>query len=218
MFFTYPQLTITTISCLVIAMLALLTGVYSHVQELQLIQHLTQQNTILSADSFDTLVNQHHLNIQHQLLIMAIPSVLAGLLSLYWLYRSHHRVHTMAPAAIFSPPQAVMWYFVPVMNLIKPFEAMQELVQRSQQAMQATTPATASLKPALLVELWWLLWIFAQIFYAYTLAQNPLLDDMEDIVALDIMFIGCNMIMLLLCTAFIALIWQIYRMQQHLPE
>lgn len=215
MFFTYPQLTITTISCLVIAMLALLTGVYSHVQELQLIQHLTQQNTILSADSFDTLVNQHHLNIQHQLLIMAIPSVLAGLLSLYWLYRSHHRVHTMAPAAIFSPPQAVMWYFVPVMNLIKPFEAMQELVQRSQ---QATTPATASLKPALLVELWWLLWIFAQIFYAYTLAQNPLLDDMEDIVALDIMFIGCNMIMLLLCTAFIALIWQIYRMQQHLPE
>lgn len=186
---------------------ALIWGLGGYWQELQFMLQLPQQMTDIDNHYLDLLVNRHLQHTHQQLLMTATLCVLAAIPSLYWLYRSHARVQGLPPTPAFSPAAAVGWYFVPVMNLITPLEAMQELVQRSQSG--------TALKPSFLVGLWWLLWIFSQICYGYTLAQNPLIDDAEDMVLLDIMFMGCHCLLIFLCISFIALVSQIYRMQQH---
>ena len=166
------------------------------------------QRPSFSMDYVDSLIAQHHDRIHHQALILSILFAASSGLVLWWIYRSHRHLQVLTPPPAFSPSGAILWYFVPVMNLVKPFEAMQELAQHSNSGGGNT------LRPSFLVGLWWLLWIFAQICYGYTLAQNPLIDDLEDILTLDSMFIGCNIVLLLLSAAFIALISQIYRMQR----
>lgn len=208
---SYSQLTLSAICSIAVFMGTLAWGIVNHAQELVHVSELMPQRPSFSMDYVDSLIAQHHDRIHHQALILSILFAASGGLVLWWIYRSHQRLQTLSPAPAFSPLSAVLWYFVPVMNLIKPFEAMQELVQYSNREGKV-------LKPSFLVGLWWLLWIFAQICYGYTLAQNPLVDDLEDILTLDSMFIGCNIVFLLLSAALVALISQIYRMQRQLPQ
>ena len=207
---TYSQLTFSALCSIAVFMGTLAWGITNHVQELVQVSELMPHLPSFSMDDVDSLIAQHHDRIHHQALMLAVLFAASGGLVLWWIYHSHQRLQALSPAPAFSPLSAVLWYFVPVMNLIKPFEAMQELVQHSNR--EGTV-----LKPSFLVGLWWLLWIFAQICYGYTLAQNPLVDDLEDILTLDSMFIGCNIVLLLLSAALVALISQIYRMQQQSP-
>jgi len=54
----------------------------------------------------------------------------------------------------FSPDSAVIWFFVPFMNLVRPYQVMSEL-WRGSGAAQATTRDPSGTRASPLVALWW---------------------------------------------------------------
>lgn len=59
-----------------------------------------------------------------------IPIFLAFLITtvivLKWMYRANRNAHAFGRGLVSTPPGAVYWYFVPIANLWKPFQAMNE--------------------------------------------------------------------------------------------
>jgi len=57
------------------------------------------------------------------ILVLLVTSVVV----LRWIYRASVNAHAMAPDLTITPGWAVGWYFVPIANLWKPFQAMKEI-------------------------------------------------------------------------------------------
>lgn len=86
-------------------------------------------------------------------LVFVISMVLVGM----WIYRAHANLHESGRGALtVSPGWAVGWFFIPIANLFKPFQAMRELWNASMgDADSYSAPAPQS------VGLWWGSWLVA---------------------------------------------------------
>ncbi len=76
-----------------------------------------------------------------------------------WIHRAHSNLHEAGLTGLqFTPGWAVGWYFIPIMFLFKPFQAMRELWTESHQTadrFSATAPGNLST--------WWSFWIIGNI-------------------------------------------------------
>ena len=83
----------------------------------------------------------------------------AGLIACFcvvgrWIYRASANAHAIDSRLAISPGWAVGWYFVPIMSLFRPFQAMKEIwfaSHRSGGGHEQRAPAILSI--------WWTLWI-----------------------------------------------------------
>lgn len=68
-----------------------------------------------------------------------------------WVRRAHANLYAAGIADLeFTPRWAVIWYFIPIANLFKPYQAMQELWNTSRQLHDYPTEQAPTL-----VRLWW---------------------------------------------------------------
>ena len=82
-----------------------------------------------------------------QLLIFCI----LGVTFLRWIYRANKNLGAISGQAMnFTPGWAVGWYFVPIANLFKPFQAMKEIWEVSHKNKDSATA---------LLGVWWVLWL-----------------------------------------------------------
>ncbi|OOF38798.1 hypothetical protein BKK49_09110 [Rodentibacter rarus] len=76
-----------------------------------------------------------------------------------WLYRSHKRLRGWGVKDLkFSDGSCVWWYFIPFMNLFKPYQAMRETWFASQSPMNWKLSSSP-----LLLKVWWGSWIISNI-------------------------------------------------------
>ena len=81
--------------------------------------------------------------------------LVTGVVFLMWIYRAGVNARGLgAQGMTFTPGWAVGYYFIPIMNLWKPYQAMKEIWQASE------NPASwPSVKPPTLLNVWWGLWL-----------------------------------------------------------
>lgn len=78
---------------------------------------------------------------------------------LRWIYRAHVNIRTMGATGLkYSPGWAIGWFFVPILNLWKPLDAMKQLWQASR-----NPGAWESEPPAPMLNTWWTLWLLSNI-------------------------------------------------------
>jgi hypothetical protein len=88
---------------------------------------------------------------------ITLLSLAAVVIIALWIYRANCNARRLGATGLaYSPSAAVAWYFVPIANLWKPYEAMRELWQAS---ANPTAWTQQSVPP--LVPWWWLLWILS---------------------------------------------------------
>lgn len=92
---------------------------------------------------------------------VSIPLTGLGLattiLAAVWIYRAATNVRMLgAQGLTVSPGWAVGWYFVPIANFWKPYQAMKEICQASAQPLQWRGSVVPKLLPA-----WWALWLLS---------------------------------------------------------
>lgn len=75
-----------------------------------------------------------------------------------WIYRASANAHALSDEMTISPGWAVGWYFVPIMNLVRPFQAMREAWMASHYRGNWHQEPTPSL-----LGWWWGLWIITNI-------------------------------------------------------
>lgn len=89
----------------------------------------------------------------------AVVFVATIVLVAMWIYRAHANVQAAGAEPLAnSPGWAVGWFFVPIANLFKPFQAMRELWNVSHNQSDGYSQESA---PAL--KLWWGFWIVSNI-------------------------------------------------------
>jgi hypothetical protein len=92
-------------------------------------------------------------------LLQAIVFLVCGFLCLKWIYRVSLNAHSMASDMKTTPGWGVGWFFVPIGNLWKPFQAVRETWQVS----AAGGPGWQSQPAPNMLGWWWLAWIVANI-------------------------------------------------------
>lgn len=77
-----------------------------------------------------------------------------------WIYRAHKNLPELGARHLrFTPGWAVGCFFVPILNLWAPYQAMRDLAKASRSPRQWELEDT----PVLIV-IWWFLWMFAEFF------------------------------------------------------
>ena len=117
-----------------------------------------------------------------------------------WIYRAHGNLTALGATNLrFSPAWAVGWYFVPIMNLFRPYQVMKELWEESDPRAELT-----------LVKWWWGLWIvggfvsagIASLFSEQDLSEW-LVNDWRDIGA-DVILIVAALLAVLIVRRIVA--------------
>lgn len=89
-----------------------------------------------------------------------------------WIYRAHANLQAAGFETEFTPGWAVGWYFIPIMNLFKPFQAMRELYNTSQGVATDFGGETPSD-----VGIWWSCYIAGNILSSISLRMTSYLGE-----------------------------------------
>ncbi|HET7448615.1 MAG TPA: DUF4328 domain-containing protein [Methyloceanibacter sp.] len=128
---------------------------------------------------------------------------------LVWIYSANRNAHALGAAGMrFTPGWAVGWYFIPIFNLWKPYQAMKEIWKAS------ADPGNWQAQPrSPLLPWWWFLWIasciVANAMFRYTLKA----EELDELINASGISIASDALDVPLDLVLIAIIDRIWRMQ-----
>lgn len=81
-----------------------------------------------------------------------------------WLVRSGRNARALGAEGMkISPGWAAGWFFIPIANLFKPYQAVKEIYQASSPDWDPTSPEDWKGSSTTIVGLWWAMWIITNI-------------------------------------------------------
>lgn len=137
----------------------------------------------------NTLLDSRQAEAEFQDLISAVVAILYFLgfatcciISIFWIIRAHNRVRqAVAEPLPIRPHWAVIWFVVPIFSLWKPFAAMKQLWQASENPKSWT-----SVQPPGILSLWWFLYIVSNVLGTITYRLGAKANTLEELYQLSI--------------------------------
>ncbi|MEX2286862.1 MAG: DUF4328 domain-containing protein [Planctomycetaceae bacterium] len=130
---------------------------------------------------------------------------------LRWVYRANRNAQALVRSPLtISPGWSVGWYFVPIMNLFKPYQAVKEI-------WQASTPAVADWRKAPvspIVGFWWTFWILDNIASQASVRLSFRADDVSELITSTGVDIGSSAIGIPSAVLALLLVRNLHNMQE----
>ena len=140
-----------------------------------------------------------------QFLILAV----SGVFGLMWIYRASFNVRQLGAANLrFSPRWCVGWYFIPIANLWKPYQAMKEIWQAS-----VNPSAWKHERASALLPWWWFLWIFYESASSGSARYLIRADEIDELLTANMASLASDIIKIPLCLIFLSIVKRVYSMQ-----
>ena len=131
---------------------------------------------------------------------------------LKWIYRANYNVRQLGANGLrFSPAGSIGWNFVPVLSLWRPYQAMKEIYQASQDPQEWSDKPVPSLLP-----LWWALWLVSIGLTNLDARLSIRLDensDIDDYINSNFASQAAAVSEITLTLVLLAIINRVYRMQ-----
>ena len=212
--FRDPTKLTKTVSGLILAGIVLIVISWGFdLMELSLLK--THQEGVEITESFQNQLESSDVNqaiVGILALLLAIPQLICILM---WIYRANSNVRQLGAQNMqFTPRWSVGYYFIPILNLWKPYHAMKEIYRCSQSVSRQ--PEKTGL---LLLRVWWFLYIVSliisgimgrDIWKLFTSTQEPSIEQFININILSQISapigIACSITLFLI-------VKKIYRMQ-----
>ncbi|MBK9941554.1 MAG: DUF4328 domain-containing protein [Kouleothrix sp.] len=138
-------------------------------------------------------------------LIQLILTVITGITFLRWIYRSNKNLRMLSgESMVFTPGWSVGWYFIPIANFYKPYQAMKEIWDISHRNA-ATDHA--------LVGWWWALWLISNFLGRLAFRLVLRADNVSSYAASAIVYIisdGLDIILTIVALAMVTRIGNAY--------
>ncbi len=140
-----------------------------------------------------------------QLLVFAV----SGIAILKWIYRANYNARELGASNMeFTPGWSIGWYFVPIANLWKPYQAMKEILKASKNPDNWKSESTPSTLPW-----WWFLWIVTGVVGNASLKLTIRAEEINELLSANIITMLYDAISIPLSLITLAIIKQIYEYQ-----
>ncbi len=139
--------------------------------------------------------------------------IIGGVLTLRWIHRMCHNALVKASTMQFTPGWSIGWYFIPIANLWKPFQAMGEIWDKSQQ--QA---GTSGREPGGLLGLWWTLWLGYSFLSNAAVRLSMSVNDIDSALTANALTVASDILIVPLCIVFIFIVKRLSAMQEYAHE
>jgi hypothetical protein len=91
-------------------------------------------------------------------IIGGIIAILLVIIFLIWYYRATKNIHSIGAKEVTSPRMAVIWWFIPIANLWKPYKVTQQIWKASNPEVKLTDGIEWKNSPSSnIIKLWWVL-------------------------------------------------------------
>ncbi|PYT00103.1 MAG: hypothetical protein DMF63_09045 [Acidobacteria bacterium] len=148
-------------------------------------------------------------------LLTFVALILSGILFLIWLYRAHSNLESLQGRNLeFTPGWAVGYWFVPFVNLYKPFQVVREVWWESNPEIdEEHSFLSESLRTApTYMGIWWAMWIISNIAdNVASRVYDP--DTMDNIEISGIVFIVSSVISIAAALLAMKVVWDITKRQ-----
>ncbi|HPE71211.1 MAG TPA: DUF4328 domain-containing protein [Candidatus Competibacter sp.] len=134
----------------IIAVIAIISGVleYQLLSDFKNGVYSSQEQAVAAGEASDT--RQGIVGI-----IQMIIFIISGVLMLKWIHRANYNARQIgAQDMVFTPGWSIGWYFIPIANLWKPYQAMKEIWKASSNPRSWSKASVSPMLPW-----WWFFWI-----------------------------------------------------------
>ena len=131
---------------------------------------------------------------------------------LRWIHRANFNCRGFgANDLTHTPGWSVGWFFVPFMNLVRPYQAMKEIWQASHNPRDwRTQPGSPILR------WWWGLWLASGLIGQISFRTSMHAETVDDLKTNTLIAIGANVVSIALCLVAIAMDRRIFKSQESL--
>lgn len=192
-------------ACLCLAVVGIATRIVSHgiLTDLRDGTYASAALSATASEAFDR--RERFLNVM-ELFLFAVTSVLA----LKWIHRANFNARQLGAEGMrFTPGWAVGSYFIPIVNLWKPYQAMKEIWKAS------SSPSNWQGAPSgALLGIWWFLWLLSTFAnYAVLRFFWAIGERIQDFIAANALAAVMDVLEIPLTVSFLILVKKIHKMQ-----
>jgi hypothetical protein len=142
-----------------------------------------------------------------------LVAVVSGIWILRWIYRANVNVRELGATGMeFSPGWSVGWYFVPIANLWKPFQALKEIWQASARPRDWQNAEA----PGLLAG-WWTLWLVSSVAGRASFRMSLRADEIGELLTANRVTLMSDLLDIPLSIVFVFIVKAIHDMQTAPP-
>jgi heme/copper-type cytochrome/quinol oxidase subunit 2 len=94
--------------------------------------------------------------------INLVISFVTAIITLFWFYRANKNIHTFGAKEVSTPRMSVIWWFVPILHLWKPYELAQQIWKASNPQIILSSGNEWKKSPSSnIIKIWWILGILS---------------------------------------------------------
>lgn len=135
--------------------------------------------------------------------------VTSGLLILRWIHRANYNARQLGALNMtFSPGWAIGYYFIPILTLWKPYQAMKEIWEASKEPSDRPSQGSSGLLP-----LWWGLWIVSIIINQAIFRLSMRAEEIPELMQINILTQVSDVLDMPLALVFLVIVNRIHLMQ-----
>lgn len=138
-----------------------------------------------------------------------LVSVTSGILVLVWIRRANAKAKQLGAVGMqFTPGWSIGWYFIPIANLWKPYQAMREIWQASADPKHWQYETWPALLPW-----WWFLWVSSSFIGNAAFRLSLRSEGMDELLMSNALMLASDAIDIPLCVLFLAIVSRIDAIQ-----
>jgi hypothetical protein len=142
-------------------------------------------------------------------IIQFLVFIISGIIILKWIYRANLNARKMgAENMLFTPGWSIGWYFVPIANLWKPYQAMKEIWMATKNPQNWKTVSVSSLLPW-----WWFIWIVSNLIANASFKLAMKAEELNQLIMANIVTLASDVAGIVLSLIFLSIVKQIYEYQ-----
>lgn len=150
---------------------------------------------------------------RNQLIFFAylLVFIVSGFLILRWIHRANSIARQLGAQGMrFTPGWSIGYYFIPILSLWKPYQAMQEIWQASHNPKN-----WSAVQPSSILGLWWFFWLAKNIFDRVFARMSLRVEDIQGFLNLNIAAQVSEVMAITLALVTLSIVNSIYQAQNN---
>ena len=142
-------------------------------------------------------------------LVYVAVFIVSGFLILRWIHRANYNARQLGAKDMeFTPGWSIGYYFIPILTLWKPFQAMKEIWRASHNPDSWPTEKASSI-----LGLWWFLWIVTNMLGQAVLRMSAGAEELQEFMRINILTQVSDALAIPLALVTLSIVNSIFRAQ-----